>query len=172
MPTLILLYLSFLKIGLFGFGGGYAMISLIQDELLIRGWLSPETFVDIIAIAEMTPGPIAINSATFVGFKTASFLGALLATAGIITPSFILIILLVHLFEKIKSSPYISSMMTFLRPAVISLIAAAAISFGRTSLVDLRGVLIAVGVFLVMLKTKISPIILIILAGILGIIFY
>lgn len=172
MPTLILLYLSFLKIGLFGFGGGYAMISLIQDELLMRGWLSLETFVDIIAIAEMTPGPIAINSATFVGIKIASFPGALFATCGIITPSFILIIILVHLFEKIKTSPYINSIMTFLRPAVISLIAAAAISFGQTSLIDLKSVLITVGIFLAMLKTKVSPIILIILAGILGIIIY
>lgn len=172
MSTLILLYLSFLKIGLFGFGGGYAMISLIQDELLMRGWLSLETFVDIIAIAEMTPGPIAINSATFVGFKIASFPGALFATGGIITPSFILVIILVHLFEKIKTSPYINSIMTFLRPAVISLIAAAAISFGQTSLVDLKSVLITVGIFLAMLKTKVSPIILIIVAGILGIVIY
>lgn len=172
MPTLLLLYLSFLKIGLFGFGGGYAMISLIQDELLMHGWLSAETFVDIIAIAEMTPGPIAINSATFVGFKIASFSGAFTATAGIITPSFILIILLVHLFDKIQKSPYINSLMTFLRPAVISLITAAAISLGQTSFVDLKGFLIAVGVFLAMLKTRVSPIIMIILAGVLGIILY
>ncbi len=172
MPLLMQLFLSFFKIGLFGFGGGYAMVSLIQDELTFHGWLSMKTFVDIIAIAEMTPGPIAINSGTFVGYKVLSFLGAISATVGVVAPSFILVITLAHFFEKVKESPYVNAMLDFLRPAVIGLILAAAISFGESSLVDWKGFLIAGGVFLAMLKTKISPILLIVIAGAVGIILY
>lgn len=83
------LFLSFVKIGLFSFGGGYAMIPLIQKEIESHGWLTPSQFIDIIAIAEMTPGPIAINSATFVGYNTAGFLGGAVATFGVALPSLV-----------------------------------------------------------------------------------
>jgi chromate transporter len=86
------LLITFFKIGLFSFGGGYAMIPMIEREIESHGWLSPAEFIDIIAIAEMTPGPIAVNSATFVGFKTAGILGGLFATLGVALPSLLLIL--------------------------------------------------------------------------------
>lgn len=172
MNLLIQLYLSFLKIGLFGFGGGYAMISLIQDELVQRGWLSIERYIDIIAIAEITPGPIAINSGTFVGFSVSSFWGAFFATLGVITPSFVLVILLARFFGKVKDSPHVNAILQLLRPAVIGLILAAAFSFGKSNIIDWKSLLISITVFTTMLKTKINPIMLIILSGITGIIIF
>ena len=172
MSLLLKLYLAFFKIGIFGFGGGYAMISLIQDILIFYGWLSMKKFIDIIAIAEMTPGPIAINSGTFVGYKVASFSGALAATLGVITPSFILIIILAHFFNKVKDSTYMERIMQFLRPVVIALIFAAAYHISESSFVDWKSILIAGIVFISMLKTKISPILMIALSGVAGIILY
>ncbi|QTL98618.1 chromate transporter [Iocasia frigidifontis] len=169
---LINLYLSFLKIGFFGFGGGYAMISLIQEELINHGWLGLEDFVNIIAIAEMTPGPIAINSGTFVGFKVSTLLGSLAATIGVITPSFILVLILAYFFKKIKDSNYVNSILLFLRPAVIGLITAAAFTIGKTSVIDLTGFIITSAVIFLMLKTSIHPILVIVLAGLSGMIIY
>ncbi|MCK4257596.1 MAG: chromate transporter [Halanaerobiales bacterium] len=172
MKLLITLYLSFFKIGLFGFGGGYAMISLIQNELLTHGWLSLKDFVDIIAIAEMTPGPIAVNSGTFVGFKISSLSGAILATMGVITPSLILVLILAHFFNKVKNSPHTTTILTFLRPTVIGLIFAAGLSIGKFSMIDWKSYLIGGAVFLVMVKTKIHPILVIFLSGVVGVIIY
>ncbi len=99
------LFLSFFKIGLFSFGGGYAMIPLIQKEITRNGWITPSEFVDIIAIAEMTPGPIAVNSATFVGYKTAGLFGGLVATIGVALPSAMLIFLIADFIQKYKTHP-------------------------------------------------------------------
>ena len=86
------LFLSYLKIGFFGFGGGYAMLSLIQNEIVVQqGWLTDAQFADIVAVSQMTPGPIAINSATFIGYKTAGIMGSAFATLGVCLPSFIII---------------------------------------------------------------------------------
>ena len=172
MGLLIRLYLSFFKIGLFGFGGGYAMISLIQNVLKQHGWLSIRKFIDIIAIAQMTPGPIAINSGTFVGYKVSSVAGSLAATLGVITPSFILIIILAHFFQKVKDSPYMATILEFLRPVVISLIFAAAFHISKTSFIDWKSMLIAGAVFVAMAKTKVSPILMIALSGVVGVILY
>ena len=98
------LFFSFFKIGLFSFGGGYAMIPMIQKEIEINGWLAASEFVDIIAIAEMTPGPIAINSATFVGYKTAGFFGGMVATMGVALPSIILVFIVSSFFFKIQKT--------------------------------------------------------------------
>ncbi len=172
MHKLITLYLSFFKIGLFGFGGGYAMISLIQEELLAHGWLSLKEFIDIIAIAQITPGPIAINSGTFVGFKTFSLPGAIIASIGVITPSFLLVLILAHFFNKVKNSSYTTTILTFLRPTIIGLIFSAAFLIGKTSLNDWKSYLITGAVFITMVKTKIHPILIIFLSGVIGIIIY
>lgn len=172
MQILIQLYLSFFKIGLFGFGGGYAMISLIQQELVSHHWLTIEEFTNIIAIAEMTPGPIGINSSTFVGFRVSSFIGSVVTAIGIITPSFLLVLVLAHFFKKVKDSKFLNNILLFLRPAVIGLIFAAAFTIAKTSTTDITGIIITVSVFVLMLKTQIHPVILILIAGLSGAFLY
>lgn len=172
MYFFINLYLSFFKIGLFGFGGGYAMISLIQQELTANNWLKFKEFVDIIAIAQMTPGPIAINSATFVGFKTSTLFGSFIATLAVITPSFILVLLLAYFFQKIKDSSYVNLVMKYLRITVIGLIVIAAFGIFQNSSINITGIIITLSVVLLMYKTKINPILVIVMSGIAGIIIF
>lgn len=173
IELIINLITSFFKIGLFGFGGGYAMISLLQKELEKYGWLTMQEFVDIIAIAEMTPGPIAVNSGTFVGFKsTSSVLGAFFATLAVIMPSFILVLLLAHYFKKVKNSKYINSVIRYIRPTVIGLIILAALSLVKTSIIDIPTFIILASVIITMLKTDLNPITLIVIAGFSGALIY
>ena len=131
---LLSLFLVFLKIGAFTFGGGYAMIALIQAEVSARGWISAEELVNFIAIAESTPGPIAVNMATFVGARIAGIPGAAIATLGVVLPSFIIILLVARCFDRFKKSPIISGCMSGLRPAVVGLIGTALITVGQTVL--------------------------------------
>ena len=131
--ALLDLFATFFKIGLFSFGGGYGMIRMIQDELQRHGWLSPAQFIDIIAIAEMTPGPIAVNSATFVGYRVAGFLGALAATVGVALPSMLLIFFVSGFFFRYRAHPLQRSVFRCIRPAVTALIAAAAIGVAQTA---------------------------------------
>ncbi len=172
--NLLNLYLSFFKIGLFGFGGGYAMIPLMQQEIIKNGWIKTETFLDIIAIAEMTPGPVTINSGTFIGYQVSGFIGALLATVGVVTPSFILIIVLAYFIKIMKEKGYLEAILLFLRPAVIGLIIAAAFTIGKTGIVDYISAIILSTILLLLLvfKTKLHPIILIAASGLAGIILY
>ncbi|ADQ14672.1 chromate transporter [Halanaerobium hydrogeniformans] len=173
LEIIIALMRSFFKVGLFGFGGGYAMISLLQRELERYGWLTMQEFVDIIAIAQMTPGAIAVNSGTFVGFKsTSSVLGAFFATLAVITPSFILVLLLAHYYKKIKDSDYINAVIRYIRPTVIGLIILAALSLVKTSIIDIQTFIISVSVLGIMIKTNINPITLIVLAGVSGALIY
>ena len=129
---LIELFLIFMKIGTFTFGGGYAMIAMIQAEAERSGWLTQEQLVDFVALSESTPGPLAVNMATFVGLKTGGILGAVIATAGIVLPSFIIILIIARCFEKYKKSKALDGIMSGLKPAVVGLIGAAFISVART----------------------------------------
>lgn len=122
MEVLIKLFFAFFKIGLFTFGGGYAMIPLIQEEVTKNGWLTAEEVIDIVGIAESTPGPIAVNLATFVGTSQMGFLGALIATVGVILPSFIIILLIAIIFKKIMDNKYVKSILKGINPVIISLI--------------------------------------------------
>lgn len=167
------LFLTFAKIGLFTFGGGYAMIPLIQKEIIeAHAWLTMKEFVDIIAIAEMTPGPVAVNSATFVGYKLAGVPGAAAATAGVILPSFVIIVAFATLFLRYKDAPVVKAVFKGLRPAVTALIAAAAISLVRASFVDVAGPIIAVAVLVGMLRFDLHPILAIVLAAVVGAVLY
>lgn len=148
------------------------MITLIQQELTKNGWLTLEEFIDIIAIAQMTPGPIAINSATFVGFKSSGLLMAFVTTLGVITPSIILVLTLAYFYEKIKDSDYMYVVMKYLRITVIGLILIAAFSVASNEALNPANGLIFATVFLLMLKTKINPIAVITLSGLTGIIIY
>ena len=166
------LFRSFFKIGLFGFGGGYAILSLIQHAIEVHGWMTPAEFTDMVAISQMTPGPIAINSATYVGFNTAGILGSVIATVAIVLPSFILMISLCKIYMKVKDNPYVEAAFAGLRPAVIGLIAAAALLLMTPeNFIDWRSVLIfAVAVTASLLKMH--PILLIALAGAAGWLIY
>ena len=123
------LFLSFLQIGLFSFGGGYAAMPLIQDQVVTaHGWLSMPEFTDLITISQMTPGPIAINSATFVGMKIAGVPGAVAATVGCVFPSCVIVTLLARLYLKYRDMSLLQGILGSLRPAVVAMVAAAGIS--------------------------------------------
>ena len=131
----IQLFFSFLKIGLFSVGGGYAAIPLIQSEIVNgHGWLSMQEFTNLITISSMTPGPVAINSATFVGLRIAGLPGAVTATLGAIFPAVILVSLLSLIYRKYKGTTAIDTVLGCLRPAVVALITAAGLSLSQTAL--------------------------------------
>ena len=129
---LLELFLIFLKIGAFTFGGGYSMIAMIQYEAEQHGWLSQSELVDFVALSESTPGPLAVNMATFVGMKTGGIRGAVLATLGVILPSFVTILIIAKCYEKFKKSKAVSGTMSGLKPAVVGMIGTALLSVGRT----------------------------------------
>ena len=130
--TLLHLLWSFFQIGLFSIGGGYAAMPLIQSQVVDQyGWLTMQEFTDLITIAEMTPGPIAVNSATFVGIRIAGFPGALIATLGCILPSLIVVTILAHVYYKYKGAKALDTVLACLRPVVVALIAAAGLNILR-----------------------------------------
>ena len=123
------LFLTFFLIGMFTIGGGYAMLSLIQSQVVtVHGWLTMNEFADLVTIAEMTPGPIAINAATFVGMRVAGVIGVLVATAGNVFPSIVIVSLLSVLYCRYKEMSMLKSVLASLRPAVVAMIASAGLS--------------------------------------------
>lgn len=128
--VLLKLFLAFCKIGLFCVGGGYASMPLIQQEIVIKlHWLSMKELIDIFAISQMTPGPVGINAATFVGTKVAGVSGAIVATLGFITPSVVIMIILAKIYEKYKDVSFVQGLLRGVRPAVVALIASAGVMF-------------------------------------------
>lgn len=173
MKILINLFLSFFKIGIFAFGGGYAMIPLIEREIVVKNnWITPSEFIDIIGISQMTPGPIAINSATFVGYKVGGVMGSVFATSGVVAFSFILVSLATHYVIKFKNSKILRNALAGMRPALVGLIISAFISLARQSYLDIKSVGIGIIVLLLSLKTRLHPILVIVFSGVLGILFY
>jgi len=170
------LFISFFRIGLFSFGGGYAMIPLISDVITKKGWLMPQEFIQIIGIAEMTPGPIAVNSATFVGYKTAGVLGSISATAGVAMPSLLLILFVSGFFFKYSDHPIMKHVFIGIRPVVAGLILASALVMARTTILsshspggfNFETFIITIVILIIALRRKLHPIILITIAGILG----
>ncbi len=151
------------------------MLPLIEKEIITaHGWITYAQFIDIIAIAEMTPGPVAINLATFVGYRIAGVPGALASTTGVIIPSLFLIIIISKFLQKFYELPVVQSVFRGLRPAVIALITLAAIMVIRTSVTfqDLKSIGILLATFLILTYTRINPILVIFGAGILGLIIY
>lgn len=126
------LFFTFLKIGVFTFGGGYAMLPLVQEEVLKNGWMNTAQLVNFIAVSESTPGPFAVNISTYVGTQTAGFGGALVATFGVVLPSFIIIVIIAKFFSSFSDNKYVKGAMAGLRPAVVGMIAAAVISVGSS----------------------------------------
>lgn len=173
------LFISFLQIGMFSFGGGYAAMPLIQGQVVtLHHWLSMEEFTDLITISQMTPGPIAVNSATFVGIKIAGIPGAVVATFGCILPSCVIVTLLAKLYLKYRNMGMLQGILGSLRPAVVAMIASAGIAIliaafwgGRASvsLPDTNWSLVVIFVISMVLlqKFKKNPIFVMVLAGVL-----
>lgn len=178
ITTLLQLVWSYLKIGFFGFGGGYAMLSLIHSEVVVRNeWLTNGEFSDIIAISQMTPGPIALNSATYIGYEVAGVLGSMVATTAVCIPALTLMILLTRFFLKLHNNRYVQSVVLAMRPVVVGMIMSAALllifphSDDGRSFIDGWSWLIFALALLGSAK-KINPILLILLSGIAGVIIY
>ena len=170
------LFLSFLQIGALSFGGGYAAMPLIQAQIVTqRGWLTMSEFTDLITIAEMTPGPIAVNSATFVGTRIAGIPGALAATAGCILPACILVTLIAKLYLRYRDLAVLQSVLGSLRPAVVAMIASAGALIlvsafwggGTATISETNWLMVGLfgGCFLLLRKTKLSPIAVMMMAG-------
>ena len=137
---LLKLFTTFFKIGLFSFGGGFAMIPLIQREVIERHkWINSKDFVDMLVLAQSTPGPIAVNTAVFVGYKTRGVGGAIMATLGTVLPSFIVILLLALFFAEVRDNRYVDAAFRAMRPAVVALIVAPLVGLVK----DMRWYLIA-----------------------------
>lgn len=176
MSIYLRLVWAYLKIGLFGFGGGYAMLSLIENEVVKSGWITSTMFTDIVAISQMTPGPIGINSATYIGYvTTGSVLGSIVATLVVVLPPFILTLLASHYIARHSQSPAVKAVFKGLRPVVVGLIASAALllmnveNFGVPgSFHNYASIAICITSFLVVYFTKIHPIAVIVASGFLG----
>lgn len=166
---LIKLFISFFKIGLFSFGGGYAALALIQQEVVVENsWLAVGEFNDLITISQMTPGPIALNSATFVGQRVAGFPGSLAATIGCILPSAIIVGALSYFYKKYKDIDTMADVLKFLRPAIVVMILIAGLDILKTALFDINPVAfenlnvkmlgLFLGAFIIMQKKDYDPI--------------
>lgn len=177
MSILFQLFWSFLQIGLFSIGGGYAAIPLIQNQAVqVHGWLTESQFMDLATIAEMTPGPIAVNAATFVGLKIANFPGALVATFACILPSLFIVSLLSYIYTHYRELPALQSVLASLRPAVVALIAAAGlnmfiqVALGEAAAFEFSalnwfGIILFAIAFFILRKFKWNPILVMVICG-------
>lgn len=183
------LFIIFFKVGLFGFGGGYAILSLIYQDIQVFGTLSADDFSNLVALSQVTPGPIAINAATFVGMKTAGILGAIVATTAVSMPSFILIMLAIAFINKFKNNRNVQYILQGIKPATVGLMASAFIFMATTALwrdsdyinwlnidsitehFDIVGVAIFCLTYLLLKVTKLGAIKLTLLGGALGVLF-
>lgn len=176
------LFWSFLQIGLFSFGGGYAAIPLIEDIIVnTNGWLTTAEFTDLITISQMTPGPISVNSATFVGLNIAGFWGAFFATLGNLVPSFFIVTLVAWLYMRYQAISTLQDVLKVLQPAVIAMIAAAGVSLMLTAFWGLGPIALsnlnftAIGIFILslilLMKFKVQPITVMVIAGVLNVVW-
>lgn len=175
------LFLTFLKIGALTFGGGTAMIPLIADEVVVRGWLSDEALLNFVAISESTPGPFAVNTATYVGSLVAGLPGALCATLGVVLPSFVFVLIIARFLVHFSTNKYVSGCVNCLKPTVVGLIAAALLSLGGKVLFPLGFDAInvytlvfsaCVALLMVLLSfKKLHPILIIVMSAVLGLVF-
>ena len=183
------LFATFFEIGLFTFGGGYAMISLISEKISAYGWISNEQLLNMIAVSESTPGPIAVNMATYVGASRGGILGAFVATVGVVLPSFIIILIIVATIKNFLRYKGVNAFLEGVRPCVVALILATALtlllsvifdfkSIGDKVIPDVKGiiilcVLVAIGFVLKrILKKKPSPIFMIVISACIGMLIY
>ncbi|NLZ61163.1 MAG: chromate transporter [Acholeplasmataceae bacterium] len=186
IKELLLLFLTFFKIGLFTFGGGYAMIPMIEEEVLKQGWLdSIDTLVDFVAISESTPGPFAVNIATFIGYQQQGILGAAVATIGVVLPSFVIISIIARFYKRFSTNSYVNGFLGGVKPVIVGILGAVGLGLVlrgtlHTDILNLAAMqidLIAIAIFVVVLVIsrilpKINPIYLILISAVLGISLY
>jgi len=183
MMLFLQLFYTFFLIGAFTIGGGYAMLSLIEHEIVeVHGWLTEPAFTDIVAISQMTPGPVGINTATYVGYTVIqstgaaewmSVLGSFTATFAIMLPSFIIMMAIVKLYERLKKNGIFAGVMSGMRPVVVGLIGAAAVVLiTPENFIDWKSWVLFAVAFVASMWTKVSPILIIILAGVAGLLIY
>lgn len=185
MPILLKLFFSFLQVGLFSVGGGYAAIPLIRDQIVqVHGMMTLAEFTDLITIAEMTPGPISINSATFVGMRLAGPFGVIICTLGCIIPSFIICLTLARFYYKYRSFGGVQTVLSALRPSVVALIASAGLSILLLGIFGADGAAIQLSNFhpiefvlfivcvIAIRKFKVNPIAIIFGSGAVGVLIY
>jgi chromate transporter len=164
------LFITFFKISPVSFGGGYAMIPLLERAVTVdKKWIDKKDITDVLIMAQTVPGSIAVNTATFIGFRIAGVMGAIVGTLGIIMPTFIIIILLAALFLNFQHNPFVQAAFMGIRPAIVALIVYAAITIGRTAIYNNATRIIAIGSLLCFLFIPIHPIFILILGGITGI---
>ena len=183
------LFITFLEIGAVSFGGGYGMISLIREKVIAYGWLSEGEFLNFIAVSESTPGPLAVNMATFIGSSQGSIVGALVATIGVVLPSFVVIIIIAAFINNLLKYTGIRAFLSGVRPCIVALILSTAFTMFLTNFMgyegpasafspDLRALLILgliVGLNILINKCfhrKISPIVMIVISAVLGVVVY
>ena len=169
------LFITFFIIGTFTFGGGYAMLSLIQNEVVVNNaWITAQEFTDIVAISQMTPGPIGINSATYIGYSvTGNVFGSLVATFAVTLPSFIIVLTICKIYAKFKNSRTFESVLKGLRPIVIGMIAAAAgILVTKENFIDYTSWILFAAAFIACQWLKVNPILAIIAGGAIGYFIY
>lgn len=169
------LFWVYLKIGLFGFVGGYAMLSFVEYEVVrTYGWLTQAEFADIVAISQMTPGPIGLNTATYVGYTaTGSVLGSVIATVAVCLPSFVIMILICRFIDKYRDNRWVSAALSGIKPVTVGLIGAAAISLmNRETFIDLTSVLLFIAAFILTWRFKVHPILMLLGAGVAGWLIY
>lgn len=178
ISTLLALFISYLKIGFFGFGGGYAMLSLIHSEVVVRnGWITNGEFTDIVAISQMTPGPIAINSATYIGYEVAGIFGSVVATVAVCLPAMTLMMLITHFFLRLEHNRYVRGVVMGMRPVVVGMIASAALLLilphdteGQSFIDGWSWAIFAIA--LLLSARKLNPILLIVASGVAGVVIY
>ncbi len=183
------LFITFFKIGAFSFGGGYAMISLISEAVLKHGWMTESEILSFIGVETVVPGPISVNMATFIGYEQAGFIGGLIATFGVILPSLIIILLISMALKNLLKNKYVQAFLSGIRPAAVGLIIGTAITMGLSVILNFEdlqsGINLDTQALLIMTvilatsfgykklsKKTISPIILIVISGILGLVLY
>lgn len=177
------LFYTFFVIGFLTFGGGFAMISLIEHQVVfVHSWLTETAFTDIVAISQMTPGPIGINTATYVGYSVlhaagasdfVSVLGSFVSTTAIMVPSFVIMVILVKLYERLKKSSIFADTMSGIRPVSVGLLGSAAILLATpANFIDWKSFVIFFAALAVSMWTKLSPILTLCLAGLTGFLIY
>lgn len=172
MRILIELFISFMRIGGFTFGGGYAMLPLIQKEIVERrGWASEEEVLDYFTIGQITPGVIAVNTATFIGYKKAGVLGSVVATLGVIFPSIVIISIIAAVLTNFAELPVVIHAFNGIRACVCVLILIAVYNMGKKSVVDVFTALIFIATAVLTVLKVTSPVVLVIVAGVVGVLF-
>lgn len=184
--SLLELFWTFFKIGLFTFGGGHAMIPLIMDEVVAKGWATQNIVSDFIAVSQSTPGVFAVNISTFIGYDQQGILGALVSTFGVSLPSFIIILIIAKIFHKFTENKYVIGFMHGAKPIIVGVIFSVAIKFmlnyvllipGPTAIVDSvlswKNIsILAIVLIVINLKKRVHPIFIVIISGLLGYIFF